>query len=186
MPATAKQLAIAELEAGLGEIRNSPKDNGVLEMIVRRPVEGEREVLQEGELDLTEGLVGDNWRVRGSRHTPDGSAHPDCQVNLMNSRVIALIAGERPRWALAGDQLLVDLDMSAENLPSGTRLALGSAVIEVTPEPHTGCKKFLARFGVDAVKFVNSSLGKKLQLRGINAKVVRPGVIRVGDLVRKL
>ena len=175
-----------ELEAGLDAIRQSPKNEGVLELIVRRPRVGEREVLQEGRLDVADGLVGDTWSTRGSSRSKDGLAHPDMQLNVMNSRVIALVAQERERWHLAGDQLFVDLDLSGENLPPGTRLALGSAVIEVTPQPHTGCQKFVSRFGVDAMKFVNSPLGRQLNLRGINAKVVLPGVIRVRDAAKKL
>ncbi|MGH8056256.1 MAG: MOSC domain-containing protein [Candidatus Entotheonellia bacterium] len=181
-----KHATMAELEAGLDEIRQSPKDTGVLELIVRRPQMGAREALEKGELDPVEGLVGDNWRTRGSSRTSDGSAHPDMQLNIMNSRVIALVAQEKDRWPLAGDQLFIDLDLSADNVPSGTRLALGSAVIEVTDQPHTGCHKFVARFGQDALKCVNSPVGKQLQLRGINAKVIHPGVIRVGDVVKKI
>jgi len=181
-----KHLTTAELEAGLDIIRQSPKDDGVLELIVRRPQPEEREVLVEGELDLEVGLVGDTWKTRGSSRTADGSSHPDMQLNIINSRAIALVAQDKERWQLAGDQLFIDLDLSDENLPPGTQLALGSAVIEVTDQPHTGCKKFMARFGVDALKFVNSPVGKQLHLRGINAKVVQPGVIRVGDRVRKL
>ena len=182
----AKHLTTAELEAGLDAIRQSPKDEGVVALIVRRPQVDAREVLEEGELDLVEGLVGDSWKVRASTRTPDGSRHPDMQLNVMNARVIALVAGEKGRWPLAGDQLFIDMDVSQENLPPGTRLALGSAVIEVTDQPHTGCKKFAARFGLDALKLVNSPVGKQLQLRGVNAKVAQPGVIRVGDLVKKL
>ena len=164
----------------------APKDEGVLELIVRRPAVDHREVLTEGELDLVEGLVGDSWKRRSSKSTPDGSPNPEMQLNIMNARVIALVAQDRDRWQLAGDQLFLDMDMSAENLPAGTRLSLGSAVIEVTPPPHLGCQKFVARFGLEAMKFVNSSLGKQLHLRGINAKVVQGGVIRVGDVARKI
>lgn len=181
-----KHLTMAELEAGLDEIRQSPKDEGVLELIVRRPSPDEREVLAEGELHLLEGLVGDSWKTRSSSRTPDGSAHPDMQLNIMNARAIALFARSKERWPLAGDQLFIDLDLSAENLPAGTRLAIGSAIIEVTAQPHTGCKKFVARFGLDAMKFVNSPAGKELHLRGINARVVQPGLIRVGHSVRKI
>jgi len=181
-----RHLTMAELEAGLDEIRRSPDDGGVLKLIVRRPQVGKREVLQEGKLDLVQGLVGDNWRTRSSSRTPDGSAHPDMQLNVMNSRVIALVAQNKDRWPLAGDQLFIEMDLSAANLPPGTRLAIGSAVIEVTAQPHTGCKKFVERFGLDAMKFVNSPVGEQLHLRGINAKVVQPGVIRLGDVAKKI
>lgn len=181
-----KHLTTAELEAGLATIRQAPKDGGVLELIVRRPQSEVREVLDEGYLDLAEGLVGDNWGTRGSSRTTDGSSHPDMQLNIMNARAIALIAQDKERWQWAGDQLYLDMDISAENLPAGTRVALGSAIIEVTDQPHTGCKKFVARFGLDAMLFVNSPVGRELHLRGINAKVVQPGVIRVGDVAKKL
>ena len=175
-----------DLEAGLADVRKSPADGGTLELIVRRPAVDARDVLDVGELDADVGLVGDTWKERPSSRTADKSAHPDMQLNLMNSRVIALVAGERERWALAGDQLFVDLDLSAVNLPPGTRLAIGDAVIEVTDQPHRGCKKFADRFGVDALKFVNSTEGVAVNARGINAKVVRGGTIRRGDAVRKV
>ena len=175
---------LEELEAKLQAIEASPRDQGVLELIVRRPAIGEREVLEEGVLDVALGLVGDTWSTRGARakHGP----HPDMQVNVMNARAIAAIAGDKDRWALAGDQLFVDLDISAANVPPGTRLAVGAAIIEVTAQPHTGCGKFMSRFGVAAGKFVNSPIGRRLQLRGINAKVVQAGSVRVGDRVTKL
>lgn len=184
--AIVKHLTMAELEAGLAEIRQSPKDEGPLQLIVRRPRMDEREVLAEGMLHPSEGLVGDMWKTRGSARTPDGTSHPDMQVNIMNSRVIDLLAGAKDRWQLAGDQLFIDMDLSVENLPVGTRLALASAVLEVTAQPHTGCKKFVERFGRDANRFVNSPLGMELHLRGINAKVIESGIIRVGDIVRKI
>jgi hypothetical protein len=181
-----KHLTMAELVAGLADIRQSPKDEGPLRLIVRRPKAGQREVLDEGALDLDEGLVGDTWRARAIARAADGVPYLLTQLNIMNARVIALVAGPTERWPLAGDQLFIDIDLSDDNMPAGTRLALGSAVIEVTQEPHTGCQKFLTRFGVDAVKFVNSDLGRRLHLRGVNARVVRPGVIRVGDAAKKL
>ena len=181
-----KYLTAEELEARIEDIYLSPKDNGIIKMIVCRPDVEKRKVLSEAKLDLVEGLVGDNWKVRGSESTADGSAHPEMQINIMNSRVIALLAQEEERWQLAGDQLYVDMDLSAENLPAGTRLGLGSAVLEVTAKPHTGCKKFAARFGNDATKFINSPLGKELHLRGINAKVIQSGTIQTGDIVRKI
>jgi hypothetical protein len=174
---------MSELEAGLAEIRRSPRDEGLLELIVRRPRTEEREILEQGELDVALGLIGDNWQARGNSSTDDGAAHPEMQLNLMNARAIDLIAGGRSRWHLAGDQLFVDLDLSDANLPPGTRLAIGTAVIEVTAVPHTGCKKFTARFGLEAMKFVNSPVGRELNLRGINAKVVTGGTIAVGDRI---
>ncbi|HXG46148.1 MAG TPA: MOSC domain-containing protein [Methylomirabilota bacterium] len=178
-------MTLQELEAGLDTIRQSPKDVGTLAWIVRRPSVGEREVLPTGELSLADGLVGDNWRTRGGFGRADGTPDPDMQLNIMNARAIALVAGTRERWALAGDQLYIDLDLSADNLPPGSRLAIGTALIEITAEPHLGCKKFAARFGPDALKWVNSPVGRQLKLRGVNAKVVQPGIIRVGDAVRK-
>jgi len=175
-----------ELLAGLDHIRKSPADEGTLELVVRRPAVDEREVLDVGVLDVAEGLVGDTWRVRRSTRTEDGSAHPDMQLNIMNARVAALVAGERGRWALAGDQLYVDLDLSEGNLPPGTRLSLGGAVIEVTDQPHRGCDKFSGRFGLDALRFVNSTEGMAVKARGINAKVVSGGTIRPGDKITKL
>lgn len=181
-----RYLTVDELEAGLVHIRQSPRDEGRIDLIVRRPQVDEREVIVEGELDLGHGLVGDSWLARGSRGTPDGAAHPETQLNLMNARVIALLAQSPERWALAGDQFFIDLDLSTENLPPGTRLAMGTAVIEITAQPHTGCGKFASRFGPAATKFVNSPQGKLLRLRGVNARVVQPGVVRVGETVRKL
>lgn len=178
--------SLTELEAALDEIRQSPKESGTVQLIVRRPEENAREVLEEGQLSLEEGLVGDMWQRRPCRRSTDGTAHPDMQLNLMNVRAIDLIAGERDRWHLAGDQLFVDLDLSDENLPPGTRLSLGSAVIEVTDQPHTGCFKFQERFGADALKFVNSPIGKELNLRGINAKVIQAGTVRPGDSVSRV
>ena len=186
MTTAARHLTWDELEAGLDEIRRAPKDAGELMMIVRRPAVGVRDVLEEGELDPVEGLVGDSWGRRASKRTSDGSPHPDMQLNIMGARVVDLVAQDRARWALAGDQLFVDMDLTDANLPPGTRLALGSAVIEVTDQPHLGCEKFIQRFGVDAMKFVNSTIGRELHLRGINARVVRAGRIRVGDLATKL
>jgi hypothetical protein len=186
LDAIVKHLSMAELEAGLDEIRRSPKDQGVLELLVCRPAENQREVLETGELDLELGLLGDNWKTRGSSRTNDGFGHPEMQLNIMNSRAIALLAQNKDRWQLAGDQLFIDMELSDENLPPGSRLKIGEAIIEVTAIPHNGCKKFTERFGLDAVKFVNSAIGKELHLRGINAKVIKPGKISVGDVVEKI
>jgi hypothetical protein len=181
-----EHLSLAELEAGLDHAREAPADSGTLVLIVRRPAENEREVLAKGTLDLVTGLAGDNWKARGSSSTPDGFAHPDAQITMMNARAALLVARDPGRRPLAGDQLYADLDISVANLPPGTRLALGSAVIEVTGKPHLGCAKFLARFGRDALKFVNSRTGRQLRLRGLNARIVVPGTVRSGDVIRKV
>ena len=175
-----------QLKAGLDTIRESPTVEGTLELIVRRPAVDEREVLAEGELDLEVGLQGDTWSVRGSSSTPDGMAHPEAQLNVMNARCAALVAGPRDRWPLAGDQLYVDFDLSEDGLPAGTRVAIGDAVIEITQKPHRGCAKFAARFGAEALRFVNTGDGMALNLRGRNARVVRGGTIRTGDAVRRV
>ena len=173
-------------EQGVDHVLASPTDDGELKLIVRRSAVGERETPSTARLDVDQGLVGDNWLARGSRHMPDGVADPEMQLNIMNTRVVDLVAITQERWPLAGDQLFVDMDLSSENLPPGTQLALGEAVIEVTQPPHTGCKKFAARFGTDAVVFVNSGRGKTLNFRGICAKVAKSGDINVGDVARKL
>jgi hypothetical protein len=183
---TMEPLTTAELEAGLDAVRAAPPDSGRVELIVRRPAVGERDTIEEGQLDAGVGLVGDSWRERPSSSTPDKSAHPEKQITVMNARFASLVARTDDRRPLAGDQLYVDLDISQTNLPAGTRLAIGSAVIEVTEPPHTGCAKFTQRFGLDAFRFVNSPLGLELRLRGLNAKVVTPGTVRVGDEVRKV
>jgi len=183
---TLTHLSKIELEAGLDDIRLSPDDHGVLKMIVRRPVDDERELVDEGELDIGLGLVGDNWKVRGNKHAEDGSADIQAQITIMNARAAALVAQSADRWSLAGDQLYVDLNLGGNNLPPGTQLAIGSAILEVSAVPHTGCAKFSQRFGVEAHKFVNSPDGKQLHLRGINTRVVQAGTIRVGDVVRKV
>jgi hypothetical protein len=183
---TLTHLSRPELEAGMKPIRRSPQNEGLLKLIVRRPRVDEREVVEEAEITLESGLVGDSWEARGSRHSPDGSANREAQITIMNARIIELIAGSRERWPLAGDQLYVDMNLGEENLPPGTRLAIGSALLEVSAAPHTGCKKFSARFGVEAMKFVNSPEGKQLHLRGINTRVIQAGTIRNGDIVKKV
>ena len=176
---------LATLEAGRDQILASPKDDGRVDLIVRRPAVDERETVTEAILDTTEGLVGDGWRARGSGSTPDGSADPKAQLTLMNARVAALVAVTPERIPLAGDQFFVDFDLTAANVPPGTRLALGSAVIEVSDEPHMGCRKFFDRFGNDAHRFVNSKDDRELHFRGINAFVVTGGTVRTGDTIRK-
>jgi hypothetical protein len=183
---TLRHLALAELEGGLADILRSPKDLGILKAIVIRPETDARASLAECELSPQLGVHGDNWARGCWMSLPDGRPHPDVQVTLMNARTIALIAQEEARWPLAGDNLLVDLDLSEDNLPPGARLAIGSTLLEITEVPHKGCRKFAARFGVDATRFVNSRMGLRLHLRGIYARIVEPGVVAVGDAVEKV
>jgi hypothetical protein len=187
MPDTWGMIArtFVELEVGLDEIRRSPTDHGTLQLIVRRPAVDRREMMEAAELDTEQGLAGDTWRIRGSRRTADGSADPEAQVTVMNARVAALLAGSHDAWSAAGDQLYVDLDLAESNLPAGTRLAIGEVLLEVSAVPHTGCAKFSGRFGVDALRFVSTPEGRELRLRGLNARVVRGGTIRLGDRIDK-
>lgn len=180
-----------ELSAALDELRAAPTVEGTLALVVRRPDVGAREILGEARLDPEDGLVGDNWLLRATSHAIAEGRHLEAQLNVMSARMVALLADSPEEQALAGDQLYVDLDISHANLPTGARLAIGDpdddgAVIEVTKKPHNGCAKFTARFGDDAVAFVNSEEGKQLRLRGFNARVVRAGTVRPGDPVRKL
>ena len=179
-------LNIEQLDAGLDDIRQSPADSGTLLMIVRRPDVDRREVVQEGRLDVVDGLVGDTWNVRGSASTPDGSPNPEAQVTIINSRALDLMAQSEDRWQLSGDQLVIDIDMSTENLPPGAQLSIGSAVIEISEKPHTGCVKFADRFGKDALRFVSTPMAMDMRLRGVNTRVVQLGTIRAGDIVEKL
>jgi hypothetical protein len=173
-----KQLTIEEIEAQMDYVMKSPKDDGTLSLIVRRPRENEREVLETGELDVEQGLVGDDWLT--------DDRNPEAQIAIMNARIIELIAQDSERWKLAGDQLFIDLCLTDENLPAGTQIKIGTAILEITPKPHNGCKKFVERFGLDAMMFVNSAVGKQFHLRGVYARVVRSGTIRRGDAVTKV
>ena len=180
-----KQLSLTELEAGMTNVLQSPPDGGTVQMIVARPAVEERVLLEAGEFTLADGLVGDTWLSRGSGYTEDGQADPDAQVTLMNGRYLDLIAnGDQERMALAGDQLIVDLDLSVENLPIGQQLRIGEVLFAVTPLPHTGCVKFKERFGLETSRFTGKN--KELRLRGIYVKVVEPGTIRPGDTIRKV
>jgi hypothetical protein len=181
-----EHLSRLALEAGLEHVRRSPRDEGTVLLIACRPDTSRRQVLEEAVLDCVQGVIGDNWRVRGSRHTPDGSALIAQQVTVTNARVASLVAVERERWALCGDQFYVDLDLGHENLPAGSRLAIGAAVIEVSAKPHVGCWKYEARFGRDAMRFVNSKVNQPLRLRGFAASIVVGGTVRTGDIIRKL
>ncbi|MFV0525603.1 MAG: MOSC domain-containing protein [Acidimicrobiales bacterium] len=171
-----------ELDAALDHLHASPRGRGTVELIVRRPTVDQREVLDEGELVVGRGLVGDNYPERGSSATEDGSPHPEAQLNLMNARAIDIVCnGDKTRWPIAGDQFFVDLDLSVDHLPAGTRLTIGTAEIEISAKPHTGCAKFRSRFGVDAMRWANAERDERR--RGLNAMVVRPGVVRTGDAI---
>lgn len=175
-----------EIEANLAALGDSPKDNGTVEMMVSRPAVDERTIVEEAHFDTVVGMYGDNWQTRGSKHSTDGSALPDAQITLMNSHVIQALTQDRSRWQHAGDQLFVDLDLSVENLPAGTQLAIGSVVLEITTMPHNGCDKFTARYGHDAIRFVNSKTGRAARQRGIYARVIQSGTIRTGDKITKV
>ena len=183
---TVNHLDMNGLEAGIDYILDTPADKGLVRMIVSRPETGIRKILKSASLDTIEGLIGDNWKDRGSSSTSDKSADPETQITIMNSRVIELIAHSSDRWKLAGDQLFIEIDISRNNLPPGSKLKVGSAVIEVSGKPHTGCQKFSQRFGLDALKFVSTPMARELCFRGINARVMKSGIVTVGDIVNKV
>ena len=174
------------LEAGLGQVRAAPGGSGTLELIAVRPAMEERKILETAHVDQEFGVVGDMWAEKPTSKT--GEPDPEAQVTLMSSRAAALVAdgGDHEAWAQAGDQLYVDFDLSEANLPAGTRVAIGDVVLEISAEPHLGCGKFIKRYGVDAMKLVNSEQGRALRLRGVNARVIEPGTVRTGDAVRKV
>ena len=178
--------ALREMESHLDDIRQSPADEGPVTLIVSRPQANERMIIKRCALDIEKGMVGDNWITRGDKHTVDGLSDPRRQITIMNTRAIRAITDAEACWPEAGDQFYVDFDLSDVNIPPGTRLAIGEAEVEVTELPHLGCAKFGTRFGRDANMFVNSDLGKSLNLRGINARVVKAGTVNTGDVIRKL
>ena len=175
-----------QLEDRLAEVLAAPAEVGTLDLLVCRPAKGERRLLESGLIDAELGLVGDNWPTRPSRSTPDGRPDPAKQITVISSRLSALLSPHPERRALTGDQLHVDLDLSVDNLPAGSRLAVGEAVLEISAAPHRGCAVFVGHFGDDAMRFVNGGTGRALRLRGLNARVLTPGTVRVGDVVRKL
>jgi len=182
----ARHLTRAELLAGLPEILAAPKDDGRVDGIVVRPASEQREEVESIGISLAGGFEGDHW-VRGCwMSTEDGRPHPDVQICIMSSRCIALIAEDRDNWAPAGDNLFVDMDLTPSNLPPGTQLSVGTAVIEITDTPHKGCAKFIERYGRDACVFVNMGDGDKYKLRGIYARVVKDGQLSLGDTIKKL
>lgn len=182
----AKHPTLEELEATISDISVSPSEQGKVEMISCRPSVGQREILDVAEIDEDHGLVGDNWEARGSSRTSDGSANRDAQITIINSRLVNAVAGSKSRWHLAGDQLVIDLDLSHDNLPPGSRLNIGTAVVELTAEPHTGCAKFASRFGKDALRFVSGPEAMRQRRRGANAKIIKSGTVRVGDVAAKV
>ena len=175
---------LGTLKESLDDIRRAPADLGTVELVVRRPADEQREVLAQAWLDAESGVGGDFWPTR----IPKGMTSPDpeAQLTVANARALAAFAVDRSRWPMAGDQLFVDFDISESNLPPGSRLQVGDAVLEFSAKPHTGCKKFSGRFGLDALEFVSTPIGKELRLRGANCRVVVSGLVRVGDTVRKL
>lgn len=179
-------LTAAQLEAGMARVHEAPTDEGAVRLVVRRPGRGEREILDQGQLDTAQGLVGDDWinRPGMNRETPS----PYAQVTVMNARAAELVSGdpEPAAWAQCGDQLYIDLDISEANLPAGTRLEVGGAILEVQAEPHTGCVQFRSWWGADALRHVSTSEGLSLRLRGANTRVIRSGVVKPGDTARKL
>jgi hypothetical protein len=175
-----------DLDQHLHHIRSAPREPGRLELIVARPAEDDRVIMTEGTLDPATGLAGDRWIRHRSRSTPDGSADPAVQLTLISTRVLAAIEPDQARWPLAGDQLYVDFDLSVEHLPAGARVAIGEVEVEVSAQPHTGCSKFSARFGSDALRWINNPTGRELRMRGANCRIIRGGTVRVGDSVSKV
>lgn len=180
-----KHLSKEQIEARLDWIKASPADKGTLAGLCIRPELNQRRELESCLLSPEGGVEGDFWVRQCWKKLEDGSSDPIVQVAIMNARAVDVVAGSRDRWKLAGDQLFVDFDLSEDRIAPGDRLQIGEAVVEIAPIPHTGCDLFRDRYGMDAVKFINSKLGKSLRLRGVFAQIVRGGMVRLGDPVQK-
>jgi MOSC domain-containing protein YiiM len=167
-------LALPELEARLAALPAAPRDRGTLLLIVTRDADHRRDTPREAQLSVEGGVSGDRWQ--------HGSAEPDAQLAVMQIDVAKLLANGQT-LTLFGDNLFVDLDLSAANLPAGSRLRMGAALVEVTPEPHDGCRQFRQRFGGDALRITADRTRRHRNLRGIYMRVVEPGRIAVGDAV---
>ncbi len=175
-----------ELNDKMDWLLDSPKDGGVVRGIVVRPATDEREELQEARLSPEGGVEGDRWASTAQRKLKDGRLNPDVQVTLTNARLIELLAKERSRWSLSGDQIYVDMDLSMENLQPGQRLAIGSTVLEISEVPHRGCSKYRSRFGQAGFDLVDSARGRELRFRGVYAQIVKEGTVGVGDQIHKV
>lgn len=178
-------LTTEQITERVSKLTPAPTDSGMVATLIVRPDTNERKIVPSIHVIPGEGIVGDNYLARGDKRTPDGSAHPEGQICLMNASVLDVLAdGDTNKWQLAGDQILVDFDLSTDNIPGGTRLSIGTATFEVSNKPHNGCAKFAERFGMDASRFVNSD--KVQRYRGINVMVVTEGDVSVGDTISKL
>lgn len=178
-------LSIEQITKRVAELPAAPADNGVVASLVIRPETDERKIVSNIHVVPGQGIVGDNYVARGNDKTPDGKAHPEAQICVMNASVLDILAdGDMSKWPLAGDQILVDFDLSTDNVPAGSRFSIGSATFEVANKPHNGCAKFAERFGMDAARFANSD--KVQRYRGINVMVVTEGDLSVGDPIIKV
>ena len=182
---TTQHVSAVELEQGLAEVLASPTDAGRLTAIFVRPAPNERRRLVSATLTPEKGIDGDRWVSDSFSGLKDGS-DPRSQVSIMNDRFLRQVAGDDDGMCLAGDNLIVDLDLSEANLPAGSHVTIGPEVIlEISDLKHTGCSKFARRYGPDAKTFANNKQGTALHLRGRYARIVRGGTIRLGDEVRK-
>jgi MOSC domain-containing protein YiiM len=169
----ARHLPIDALETRYAALAAPPTDRGRVRLLVRRRADGERELPDAVRLTVEDGLDGDGWSRRPPRD-------PNAQITAMRHDVAELIANGQAASTF-GDNVLVELDLSAENLPAGTRIEIGECLVEVTPEPHNGCAKFAARFGGAALRFINLKPLRSSRLRGIHWRVLRSGAVAVGD-----
>lgn len=175
-----------ELASALPYVAASPKDGGSVALIVVRPDHGRRETPDRVRISAQDGVEGDHWSKGCWLETDDGAPHPDVQINLMCTRAAEVIAGDPALWPAAGNNFFVDIDLSPDNLPAGTRLALGTAEIEITDQPNKGCQVFIDHYGRDACIFVNTGPGWSLRMRGLYARVVQNGDVRLDDRIRKV
>lgn len=176
----------AELDRAWPDIMAAPKDGAAIEMLCLRPAMGERRFVDEIHVTREEGIPGERWLTQPWMRLPGGQPDPAIQVSFLQRRVLDLVWRDREGTPHPGDTFVVDMDLSEANLPAGSLLQVGSAVLEVSTVFNNACAKWKKRYGDDALDWVRAYENKEFRPRGVLAKVHRDGVFRAGDRLTRI